>query len=64
MSTEEYRTCPIREHTGDDRFVGRCEHWVQQGVCPRHGRLRDYPTHDDREVDPRARNFTPAQEGK
>lgn len=50
--------CPIREHTGDGAYVGRCDFATYEHVCPRHGRLADYPTNDDREVwDPRQRNF-------
>lgn len=43
-------SCPIREHTGDGAYVGRCEHATYNGYCPRHGALEDYPTNDDREV--------------
>lgn len=42
--------CPIREHTGDGAYVGRCEHATYDGFCPRHGAIDDYPTSDDREV--------------
>lgn len=42
--------CPIREHTADGHYVGRCDFAVYDGVCPRHGIVSDYPTHDDREV--------------
>lgn len=42
--------CPIREHTGDGSFVGRCEFATYANVCPRHGRLDMYPDRDDREV--------------
>lgn len=52
--TEPPRTftgsCPIREHTGDGAYVGRCEFATYDGFCPRHGALEDYPTRDDREV--------------
>lgn len=51
--------CPIREHTGDGSYVGRCDFAVYDYVCPRHGRIDDYPTHDDREVAPRDRRFAP-----
>lgn len=44
--------CPIREHTGDGVYVGRCDFAVYDGFCPRHGALEDYPTFDDREVHP------------
>lgn len=54
--------CPIREHAGDGVFVGRCDHAVYDGVCPRHGRVADYPTRDDREVAVSARSFEPAPE--
>lgn len=43
-------SCPIREHTGDGHFVGRCEFPTYEGFCPRHGALEDYPNSDDREV--------------
>lgn len=43
-------SCPIREHTGDGAYVGRCEFATYDGFCPRHGALEDYPTNDDREV--------------
>jgi hypothetical protein len=43
-------SCPIREHTGDGAYVGRCEFATYDGFCPRHGALEDYPTRDDREV--------------
>jgi hypothetical protein len=42
--------CPIREHTGDGAYVGRCYFATYDGYCPRHGALEDYPTNDDREV--------------
>ncbi len=43
-------SCPIREHTGDGAFVGRCEFATYDGFCPRHGATEDYPNRDDREV--------------
>jgi hypothetical protein len=43
-------SCPIREHTGDGAYVGRCDFATYDGFCPRHGALKDYPTNDDREV--------------
>jgi hypothetical protein len=43
-------TCPIREHTGDGAYVGRCDHATYDHACPRHGIVADYPTRDDREV--------------
>jgi hypothetical protein len=49
--------CPIREHTGDGAFVGRCERACYDEVCPRHGRLSDYPNNDDREVAVADRRF-------
>jgi hypothetical protein len=49
--------CPIREHTGDGVYVGRCEMLTYSDVCPRHGSLSDYPTNDDREVQPTRRRF-------
>jgi hypothetical protein len=51
-------SCDVREHTADGAYVGRCEHATHDGVCPRHGRLSDYPNRDDREVDPAQRSFT------
>ena len=42
--------CPIREHTGDGAYVGRCDYACYDGVCPRHGVLEDYQHNDDREV--------------
>jgi hypothetical protein len=42
--------CPIREHTGDGAYVGRCEFATYNGFCPRHGALEDYPNRDDRDV--------------
>lgn len=49
--------CPIREHTGDGAYVGRCDFYIRNDACPRHGYLIDYPTLDDREVDPQDRRF-------
>lgn len=43
-------SCPIREHTGDGAYVGRCDFATYDGYCPRHGALEDYPDRDDREV--------------
>lgn len=42
--------CPIREHTADGAYVGRCDFATYDDVCPRHGMLEDYPDNDDREV--------------
>lgn len=50
-------SCPIREHTGDGHYVGRCDFATHDGVCPRHGMLSDYPDNDDREVEVRNRRF-------
>lgn len=50
--------CPIREHSGDGHYVGRCDFAMYNDICPRHGRLEDYPDHDDRAVDPRDRRYT------
>jgi hypothetical protein len=55
--------CPIREHSGDGAYVGRCEFACYDGVCPRHGRVSDYRTLDDRDVPYNSRNFTPVPEG-
>lgn len=52
--------CPIREHTADGAYVGRCGYATYDGCCPRHGRLSDYPTHDDREVPVSERRDRPA----
>lgn len=49
--------CPIREHTGDGAYVGRCYFATYDHICPRHGLLEDYPDNDDRAVDPRERRF-------
>jgi hypothetical protein len=43
-------SCPIREHTGDGHYVGRCDFATYDGYCPRHGAVEDYPYRDDREV--------------
>lgn len=51
-------SCPIREHTGDGHFVGRCDFATYDHICPRHGVLEDYPDNDDRVVDPQKRKFT------
>jgi hypothetical protein len=50
-------SCPIREHTADGAFVGRCEHACYDGICPRHGTLSSYTNDDDREIDPQDRVF-------
>lgn len=47
--------CPIREHTGDGAYVGRCDFATYDGACPRHGVVADYPSHDDREIPVAAR---------
>ena len=62
--------CPIREHTGDGAYIGRCDFAIYSKyggsrapiviydeICPRHGLLADYPNLDDRDVDPRYRRF-------
>lgn len=54
--------CPIREHTGDGAYVGRCEHACYDYVCPRHGRLSLYPRRDDRDLPAGRRDFTPEPE--
>ncbi len=54
--------CPIREHTGDGHYVGPCEFACYENVCPRHGRLADYPTNDDREVAVADRDFAGLEE--
>lgn len=30
-------TCPVRQHTGDGDYVGRCYHSTYNGVCYLHG---------------------------
>jgi hypothetical protein len=45
-------SCPIREHTGDGIYVGRCEFAMHDGYCPRHGAVEDYPNLDDRDIQP------------
>jgi hypothetical protein len=42
--------CPIREHTADGHYVGRCDFAHYDNVCPRHGLITDYPNNDDRDV--------------
>lgn len=49
--------CPIREHTGDGVYVGRCDFAVYGGICPRHGVVADYYTLDDRDVPVANRRF-------
>lgn len=49
--------CPIREHSGDGDYVGRCEFACYNYICPRHGRLADYLIGDDREVAVADRRF-------
>jgi len=39
-------TCPVREHTADGAYVGRCDFAVYGGYCPRHGLLSDYLKED------------------
>lgn len=51
--------CPIREHTGAGDYVGACTYACYDGVCPRHGRVSDYPCRDDRDVDIYERDFRP-----
>lgn len=34
-------SCPIREYTGDGCPVGRCWFHLENGVCPRHGNVRE-----------------------
>jgi hypothetical protein len=55
--TELTGTCPIREHTGDGAYVGRCDFATHDYVCPRHGYLSDYPNKDDRDVAVSDRRF-------
>jgi hypothetical protein len=51
-------SCSIREHAGDGAYIGRCDFATYGGVCPRHGRLSDYPENDDRAVRPEDRRFS------
>lgn len=30
-------TCPVRQHTGDGAYVGRCYHSTYDGICHLHG---------------------------
>lgn len=50
-------SCPIREHTGDDIYVGRCDYATYDGYCPRHGAVEDYHNLDDRDVLPADRRL-------
>jgi len=50
-------SCPIREHTGDGAYVGRCDFATYDWFCPRHGALEDYPDRDDREIRVADRRF-------
>lgn len=37
-TARECKNCPIQEQTGDGKCVGRCWHYLSDGVtCPRHG---------------------------
>lgn len=29
--------CPVREHTSDGAYLGRCDYATYDGRCPRHG---------------------------
>jgi hypothetical protein len=51
--------CPIREHTADGAYVGRCDFALYDDICSRHGAIEDYPTDDDREVAVEARRKGP-----
>ena len=33
--------CPIIEQNGDGREVGTCTYYAPNGVCPRHGNIKD-----------------------
>jgi hypothetical protein len=35
-------TCPMREHTGDGVYVGRCDFATYEGHCPRHGNVQQF----------------------
>lgn len=34
--------CTVRERTGDGVPVGRCFHATYDGICPRHGDVRQW----------------------
>lgn len=50
-------SCPIREHTGDGNYCGRCEFATYDMICPRHGHMDDYPDNDDRAILVKDRRF-------
>jgi hypothetical protein len=33
--------CPVIERTADGVLCGRCWHYLDAGVCPRHGNVSD-----------------------
>lgn len=41
MNRPVSRSCPVRERTGDGVSVGRCYYPTEDGVCPRHGDVRE-----------------------
>lgn len=38
-------TCPVRQHTGDGGYVGRCEHSTYAGHCHLHGDVSRWLLH-------------------
>ncbi len=36
-------TCPVRQHTGDGHYVGRCYHSTYGGKCHLHGDVSRFP---------------------
>jgi hypothetical protein len=60
--------CPVRQHTADGAFVGRCWHSTYDGYCPSHGKVSkwlgedaDLANADDRKIDYAQRDFGPRQ---
>lgn len=52
--------CPVREHTWDGGYAGRCDHSTYESTCPRHGHVggwlgpdADLSYADDRLLPPR-----------
>lgn len=39
-------SCPVREHTFDGQFVGRCYHSTYDGVCHIHGDVSKWLVED------------------
>lgn len=55
--------CPIREHTGDGHYVGRCDFGLTGKpplqYCPRHGWTGAYKNNDDRDIPVSRRSYDP-----